>query len=871
MDVEIRPEELFNTFSAFHYKTLLLFAVFLYLQRLYELNLSLRDHFGSLTTKKNKYFILSIGVFILLNACSGIKHLKKDEYLLSKQTIHAPKTILKEDLRELYAQETNRELFGLRNLHIHYLVGVYYSGLKHYDREAFIAKKEKVIQKYDAKIANTPETKTKKINNLQFKKQNAVNRLDKKIEEGNNKMQWGEPIAVLDTSKISLTTLRFKDYLFSKGYFLNKVTHRLDSGFRKHVDINYFIIPGKAYFIDTLYYDVADTAVASLIKRNADQSFLRRGERFDQNNFTRERERLDLLMKDNGYYDFSRQYIEFDVDTSYREGKQLAVRIAVRDPANRDSHKQFVLTKVNFVTDAAKTNQPGGRETRQYHGINYSFYKDDYNLRILSQRVFLQPGNVFSRTKTFDTQRQLANLDAFKFVNVNYDTAGGEFIASIYANPMDLYQVSTEVGVNVTQGYPGPFINMSFKKRNLFGGLEIFDLTGHFGFEGVASATSDQNIYKSTEAGINASITFPQILFPLSESRQYKLGRFNPKTRLQVGYSYTDRPEYRRSFVSFSGTYSFQSRRTTQYTFTFANISVIDTVNVSNSFKDFLEEQRVAGNYSLINSFYPSFVTSMIFGLTWNPNNYGNLEKNSLFVRGLFESGGTLWNFVEPTRIIEDSLQIFKYLRFNFDFRKNIVIDKNTVIAWRINSGLAYPYAANKAIPYEKFFFAGGSNSVRAWRPRRLGPGSYKPNLSEDPRGNGLFDYNLEKPAEVLIEGSIEVRKKLVGFLDGAVFLDVGNVWTINPWEKIVNDEVVENGNSQFKLDQFYKEFGVGTGFGFRFDFSFLILRFDIGMKVYDPARDQGDRFVLNRAKFFGPFGVDREPVIYNIGINYPF
>jgi outer membrane protein assembly factor BamA len=101
--------------------------------------------------------------------------------------------------------------------------------------------------------------------------------------------------------------------------------------------------------------------------------------------------------------------------------------------------------------------------------------------------------------------------------------------------------------------------------------------------------------------------------------------------------------------------------------------------------------------------------------------------------------------------------------------------------------------------------------------------------------------------------------------------LDIGNVWTIQPWEKVVDDVVVENGNSQFKIDQFYKEFGIGTGFGFRFDFSFLILRFDIGIKVYDPARDPDDRFVLTNVKFFKPFGINKEPVIYNIGINYPF
>src|SRR5690606_14670236 len=180
------------------------------------------------------------------------------------------------------------------------------------------------------------------------------------------------------------------------------------------------------------------------------------------------------------------------------------------------------------------------------------------------------------------------------------------------------------------------------------------------------------------------------------------------------------------------------------------------------------------------------------------------------------ESGGTIWNFVDPEFITKRDLQYYKYLRFGFDFRQNRVIDRNTVLAYRINTGVAYAYGENNTVPYEKFFFAGGSSSVRAWRPRRLGPGSFKPNLSADPEANGLFDYSLEKPADILIEASAELRQKLFGFVNGAIFLDAGNVWTFQPWVKRVNEETVPNGNSEFKWDQFYKEFGVGTGFGFR-------------------------------------------------------
>ncbi|HNC13900.1 MAG TPA: BamA/TamA family outer membrane protein, partial [Cyclobacteriaceae bacterium] len=165
------------------------------------------------------------------------------------------------------------------------------------------------------------------------------------------------------------------------------------------------------------------------------------------------------------------------------------------------------------------------------------------------------------------------------------------------------------------------------------------------------------------------------------------------------------------------------------------------------------------------------------------------------------------------------------------------------------------------------YFFAGGSNSIRAWRPRRLGQGSFKPDVSSDIAQDGYFNYQFEKPGDILLEGSVEIRKKIFGFVEGAVFVDAGNVWTFKP----LDDNNEDKGNSQFNLNRFYREIGVGTGFGLRFNFSFLILRFDVGIKAYDPARDSGDRFVLPKMRFFRPYTQYNEPVIYNIGIGYSF
>jgi outer membrane protein insertion porin family len=819
-----------------------------------------------LTTSKNRYFLLIL-LPLLLTGCLGTQHLKENEKHLFRQSIKAPENVDQEALRSLYAQRPNRRFLGLP---IYHLVAVYYNGLKHYDKDKYVRKKERVEKKFDGKIART--SNQKKINNLQFRKQKKIDKLNAFIENGNLRMQWGEPIAVYDSTLVNLTLDRFTNYLFSEGFFHNNVSTKITT-IGKFVSINYRVETGPAFIIDTVIYNIPDKDVLQIVKANERLSLVKAGDRYSESKLTSERERLDFFLKDNGFYDFSRQYVEWRADTSTHKDK-VALMLIVHNPAKRGFHKQFFIDSVKFVTDAG-VRAPGlKRISKIYRDIKYSYYHNYYNLKILTQRLFVTPGNKYSRTGTFSSQRQLANLDAFKFVNINYDTSGGHFIANIFTSPLDRYEWSNEVGVNVTQGYPGPFYNINFKKRNIFRGLENFEMNGRVGFEGVAAASNTSKVYKSTEAGVNASIVFPQFIWPFRTSTQLLLGKFNPKTRVTLGYTLTKRPEYQRSGATISNTYTWQNKNKTQYSLGLTNVSLIKSDITSPTFENFLKKLDSLGNYNLVRSFRPSFVSSMIFSMTWN-RNYGTFDRNATFVRTQFESGGTSLNFINPDIITKQGLQYFKYIRLSFDFRKVRILSKVASLAYRVNTGLAYSYGPDNLLPYEKFYFAGGSNSVRAWRPRRLGLGSVPPAVTADPVNNGTFNYQFEKPGEILLEGSVELRSKLIGFIDGAVFIDAGNVWN---FRKPASE--TDTGNSQFLVNSFYKELGIGTGFGLRFDFTFLILRFDVGIKAYDPARAPNDRFVLPRARLFGPYAKQvstdtyrniKEPAIYNVGIGFPF
>lgn len=775
--------------------------------------------------------------------------------MLYRQTVKtANKNFDVAPLAELYVTKTNRKLFGLP---VNHLVWMHHIGEKKYRQQKFIDKKEKKEKAYTRKIERAGSQKAQ--TNLQYRRSKKIEAIQDKIDNGNDFMQWGEKVALYDSATTALTADKIHTYLFGKGYFLNQVQPKVTEKKRK-ISVVYKIIPYKPYRLDSISYITNDTLISKLLEKDKANQVLRPRQVYDQEKFTKERDRIDLLLRDHGYYNFNRQYIDFQVDTTLTRPRKVTVHVNVNRPL-RGNHKQFRIDSLVFVSDVGLQADSGKRRsTRFYEGIAFQSYKHALHPKGLRPRVFINHDSLYSRFNTFQTQRQLASLDIFKFVNINYDTIDGHFIANIFASPLERYSWGNEAGVSVTQGFPGPYYSINFKKRNLFGGLEIFELNGRYGIEGVASATQIGNFLRSTEANINMSVTYPQFLFPMNGTRAIQLARYNPRTKLLAGYTYTNRPEYQRSIITASGIYTWENRKSWLYSFTLLNLNIIRS-DTSSAFGTVLRDLRDNGN-QLINAFSPSLVSSMAFTVTWNQHNYGTANVNSFFVRGSIESGGTFLNLLEPKFIEKQGLQPFKFLRLSLDVRRNQIINKHTQMAFRFNAGIGYAYSDNNVLPYEKYFFAGGSNSVRAWRPRRLGQGTLPPSLSENPTDNGLFDYRFEKPGDLLIENSVEFRQKLFGFVNYAVFIDVGNVWTLS-------------GNSnpltKFKPKDFYKEFGVGTGFGLRFDFTFLILRLDMGMKAFDPARPAGDRFVLNKVKFFKPFGTEREPVIFNIGIGYPF
>lgn len=816
-------------------------------RRFFEIIIGLKRILRALT-----YTFLCFLSILFLGACSVTDHLQEGEYLLYSQRIKGTEEVSREALAELYKQRPNRKILGFMPY-----VHIYYLGKKFYDSTEVVQEIKETKVKYNQRIQAAENEKKKE--KLQEKKENKLEKLDRKLREGNWLMRApGEPPSLYDSSLTSVTEKQMTFYVRSKGFFRGEVKAKVDTT-EKFVRVTYAVREGKPYIIENITYTsvpgknyIEDQSIDSLIKVNQDEALLQEGERYEEQNLTAERERLYQLLKNNGYYDFNRQYIFYNIDTTKKSGK-VFINLIISDPGRGLKHKKYTISNVVFDTDISTIGAES--DTVSYNGVEYIFGDREYSTRILDNKIKLQPGKLYSQRDIQISQRQLASLDMYKFININFeknqnDTIENSLTAYIRTSPLKKYQITDEIGINVAQGFvPGPFLNLSFKDRNIFGGFEIFEINLKAAIEGYASFSDPDKVLQTQEFSSNFSLAFPELLFPVGKVRD--LFRDDaPRTRLLTGATLIKRPEYDRLNLKTSINYSILRNLYSSYNISLIDINVINTIRTDTIFERYLDTLAKAGN-NLRFSFNKAFVTSTNFSYTYNNNEFGQ-NKRSKYFKLFLESGG-FWPSLLSQNDSLLNLQIFRFVKANADLRYYFPVRAKSTFAMRFNFGIAYPYGEQNALPYEKYFFAGGSNSIRAWRPRRLGPGSYFDPL----RGN-----QIEQPGELLFETSYEYRFNIFSFFDGAVFVDAGNIWSIT--------EDANRPGSSFQPNSFFKEIGVGTGFGLRLNFSFLILRFDVGIKAYDPAEAEGEKFVLPRLLENPPFGRDNQTII-NIGIGYPF
>lgn len=817
--------------------------------------------------KSGKLLLFFVLFISLASSCTGVKYLEDGEKLLYNQSIEG---IEKADKAELGDQIT---LSPNIRFPIIGPVGafIYETGENNFDTAAIHKSRRAYIEKIDAKIAEKQEKKAS-VAKLESKKARKLDRYQNKLRNGNFFMRTGSPLAVYSEDAIENSKSRIEIYLKNHGF--SKATVEIETKEKKRkINQKFIINEGPQLFLDSLILRTGDSTLTKLINSTASQSFLKQGEPYNKDNIDAERARIETLLKDNGYFYFTKGFIEFNAyfDPATRD---LWLSTIVNKPADKPYHQVYKMDSIIFNTSGPEIPE----DTTTFQDITYTFGFNDYSPKVLDTRLIFRKNSLYNYTNVTNTQRQLLAIDMFRYVNINFDTTlvEGQMIANLYSAPLKKFQLSQELGVNVSNSYPGPFYNLSFKNRNVFGGLEILEFTAFIGSEGVAQATSNESVLKSFQYGGNLTLSFPRFITPF-RSRGLNLKTFNPKTAVSVGYAFTDRPEYKRTNINGTFSYRWQNLRGNKsYSLNISDVNLIDTLEVDADFRNLLTQLAEQGN-TLFLSFNPSFVSSTSFNATIN-NDYSNPNRPSSFFRYFAEAAGTSFNFVGTGLLEKEQLAYYQFLKFQVDYRRYYPLSNESAMVLRANVGVADPYIgrkeSNNALPYEKFFFTGGSNSNRAWSPRRLGPGSSFPYQLDgngqnvrDVNGNLVPDfsnYQFEQPGEILLELNAEYRSNIVGFVDWAVFVDAGNIWRLSENRQFSSSAVnLVSPGADFEFNRFYKEIAVGAGLGLRFDFSFLVFRLDMGHKLRDPRYEEGKRW----RRLFS----QKSQTVFNIAVGYPF
>ncbi|MBG8554780.1 translocation and assembly module lipoprotein TamL [Hymenobacter guriensis] len=817
-----------------------------------------------------------------LPGCSPTRLLAPGQTLLYRARLQGAREVNADRLEALYQQKPNTR-FPLPKLAI-YQLGQYF-----YNPERLQRQLEEERTRYDSLIRLAGRDSVT-VGNLLLKREKHTQRHQLVLSKGNALMRIGEAPVVYDSALTARTVEQLGIFLRSQGYFRSQA--RAEQTVRdRRVSVTYHVVENAPFRYAQLDYHIGDTLVAGVVLAGNKNSLLHLGDRYNEEIIGLERARLETLLKNAGYYDFRQQYVSLEADTSFAPGT-VRLRTIVANPGPGERHRVYTIRRVNVFTDAGTTRFGVKRDTVRRDSISFLAYRHRYSSKVLNQRVEVRPGARYSLSNTQTTQRQLADLDMFRFNNVVYQKVAGDSAsglarldANIYASPLKKFQETTELGATYSAEQLGPFANVRVKTRNLFGGAEILEVSVRAGLEGQYRQTvapGQDNTFLTTQLGGNVSLILPQFLVPWRTNRF--LTRYNPKTRISTSYTYVKRPDYTRTNLEGSYDYIWQRNAYQQYVVTPLNVSLINTSKLDSAFREYLK--TLANNGALLRSFSRQLVPSASATSLYNSNDF-NQTRNARYFRVTAEIGGlgrSLYTRPDPStgELELAGISVLDYARFNADYRRYYRLTPATYLAWRLNGGVAHALtrtnfitdgraSASYAIPYDKNFFAGGGSSLRAWRPRRLGPGSYfapqtdkSGNPLYDSRGKLIQDENVEQPGELLLEGSVEYRFPIYDYIHGAFFTDFGNVWSLR------TDDPREGAN--FAVNRFYREIAVGSGLGLRFDFTFLIIRLDVAAKVYDPTALPGDRWALGR---FALWRNDAKPWLntptVNVGIGYPF
>ncbi len=771
------------------------------------------------TTLKNHRLIGICGVIlicVLMAACSPTRHVPQGSYLLDHVKIETDdKALKKGSLKNYLRQEPNHRMFGLFRLSL----GMY-------------------------NLSGSDSTKW-------------INRWIRNT---------GTPPVIYDSVLIENSRAQIEKAVNNKGYMAARVeVDTVIDG--KRIDVTYRVKANKPHYLGNIHYSIPHDTISRIVERRLQpQSLLKKGANFDRAVLDEERQRITNVLRNRGFYAFNKELITYTADTAaLSKSVDLTMNFAPETVANATGYfpyERYYMNRIFFVLshDPSVDVTVDVDEAKRYHSYYFIEGERPYIRRqTLIESCFVRPGELFSSRDVENTYAAFGRLNIIKYVNIRFEAAGknerGDNLLDCYVllSEDKPHSVSLEIEGTNSEGDLGFAVGASYQHRNIFKGSETFTAKVRGAYESLSGDLSGLINDRYTEIGGEVGVTYPKFLFPFLRTDFRR--RMKASTEFDVNLNYQQRPEYTRMIWGAGWKYKWTTNRGYyRHNYDLLDVNYVYLPYTTDNFLDNIAPDNPLLRYSYEDHFI------MRMGYTFycsnlNPSNPKQRRPNVYTLRAAGEVAGNLLNAFSKlmtSTTPQEGYKIFgirysQYAKFDFDYSFTHLFDERNSIAFHIGGGVGIPYGNSDILPFEKRYYSGGANSVRGWSVRTLGPGSYN-------GANSVSDF-INQCGDIKLDMSIEYRTKLVWKLELGAFIDAGNIWTIRNYEA--------QPGGQFRLDSFYKEIALAYGLGLRLDFDYFLLRFDMGMKAYNPAVGKEHWAILSQ-NF-------RRDSAFHFTVGYPF
>ena len=693
---------------------------------------------------------------------------------------------------------------------------------------------------------------------------NAAYNKHKKVEKGGlfwnlfRRLTRAEPPVVSSELNLEKNREILENRLENKGFFHAGVTADTTLNVkRRRLSATYTASLGPQYKIRTVTYPQDSSVLSTAIRNHQRRSVLRPGRAYELQRIMRERDRLDLILKDEGFYYFKPEYLIAKVDSTVGN-HQVDIFLNVKQETPYEARQVYKIGDIVVFADYELHDDTANpkAQAKYVNGYHIIDPENSFNPRIFTQTLIFDSGELYRRTDHNLSLNRLTTIGLYKFVKVRFEpvdtVADNRLNTFYYLTRLPKRSLRAEVsGLNKSNNATGSEVSLSYRNRNSFRGAELLTVTFFGGTEKQISGNLT-NI-STNRLGVDANLIIPRI-FPFKWTTN---SGFVPKTRINVGYEMFNRStQYTLNSIKFLVGYNWKESITKEHQLNFININLVDPLVIQPEYQKMLDT-----NLTLRRTIEQQLILGSNYNFNYNSQVIPNRKLHNFFFNGNIDLSGNLIGLLTKADADKGKITtirnvpVSQYTRLEADFRHYLRIDRTKTLASRLIVGSAWAYGNSTLMPFSKAFFIGGTNSIRAFRARSLGPGSYNAAASNF---RGIIP---DQPGDIKLELNTELRAKLFSIVHGALFVDAGNIWT--------QKEDETRPGSGFKKD-FLRVIAVGAGVGLRFDLNFIVVRADFAWPLRKPWLAHPNQWVTGDIQFFNK-DWQQDNLIINLAIGYPF